>query len=163
MIIFFFSSIKEEKEITSIKNFLINNSENLKCKFYLTPEILGLYYSMFLKNQTENNYYLPEVPDITYEANYKVLETNISLVKKSSIYIDFLRNNGLDCFALIYEYYFNLFKIIESDKGQFNFYLENQNVQDIIIRSINSTLVILHSNLSYFKNIISYKCRKRRK
>ena len=152
----FFPSIQEENEVNNIKNFLLNSIENFKCKFYLTPEILFLYYSMFLKNETEGNYYLPEIPNVTLEENYKIIDMNISLVKCNSIYIDFLRNNGFDYFTLIYEYLFNLLKLIESNKKEFDLFFNKQNFQDIIIKSLNSTLSILCKNFSCFKNIILY-------
>ena len=153
----FLTSIREQYEFSNIKNFLINNIENSKCELYLSPEILDVYYSMILKNERVEDYHLPEIPNITSEQEqYKIIDMNISLGKNSNIYIDFLRNNGFDYFILIYEYYYNFLKFIESNQNEFHFYSNNQNLENIIIESIKSTLSILNNHYTGNKNIILY-------
>ena len=101
--------------------------------------------------------HLPEIPNITSEQEqYKIIDMNISLGKNSNIYIDFLRNNGFDYFILIYEYYYNFLKFIESNQNEFDFYSNNQNLENIIIESIKSTLSILNNHYTGNKNIILY-------
>ena len=112
--VIFFSCNKEEKEFNNIKNFLCNNIENLKCEIYLTPEIIDVYYSLFWKNPNEENYILPEIPNVTLGKKYKIINMNISLAKISSIHNDFLRNNGFNYLILIYEYYYHFFKLLFS-------------------------------------------------
>ena len=151
-----FSCSKEDKEFNNIKNFLCDNIENFKCEIYLTTEIIGVYYSLFWKNQNEENYTVPEIPNITLGKKYSIININVSLVKISSIYNDFLRNNGFNYLVLIYEYYYNFFKLLENDKNEYDFYLKDSNLTNIIIKSINFTLLILRNNYTYYKYIISY-------
>ena len=77
----FFSSIKEEYRFNKIKNYLNKNSENFKFELYLTPEIMGLYYCMVSNNENQENYNLPEIPNITSDDKYKIIDMNISLAK----------------------------------------------------------------------------------
>ena len=149
-----FSSIKEENEFNEIKTYLQNEIENFQCELYLSPKIIGFYYSMFMKNKKEENHFLPEISDICEGKNYKIINLNISLVKYSSIYIDFLKNNGFYYLILIYEYFYQFFKLMLSNKNEFDFYLNNDVLENIFIKTINSTLSILNPNYLYYKLII---------
>ena len=153
----FFPSIDDEKEINNIFNFLINDIDNFSCELYLEPEIFGFYHSLFMKNKNNEDYIFPELKDKTLGKKFKIINLNVSIIRKSNIYIEFLRNNGFYYFILVYEYYYNLFKLIESDKNEFDLFLREPNLNKIIIKTINLTLSILHKNYIFFKYIVSYK------
>ena len=152
----YFSSIQEENNFNDIKNFLQNNIEKFQFEFYFTPEIFGLYYSLFYKKENNNNFFLPEIPSLNIDYKYKIIDMNISLIKHNSIYADFLRNNGLDYFILIYEYIYHFFKLSESEKEDFKYFLCNENLNKNFIKIIQSTLLILFNTYTYYKYIILY-------
>ena len=81
---------------------------------------------------------------------------NISLIKHNSIYADFLRNNGLDYFILIYEYIYHFYKLSESEKEDFKYFLCNDNLNKNFIKIMQSTLLILFNTYTYYKYIILY-------
>ena len=152
-----FSSIKEENEFNDIKIYLQNNIENFQCSIYLTPEILKIYHQLYFQNENIKIYDLPKIRDINLIQKHKILDMNISLVGFNNINIDFFRNNGLDYFTLIYEYYFLLYKLIAFNKEEFEIYLiNNNNIENIIIKTINSILIILYNDFTYYKYIILY-------
>ena len=152
----FFNSSQEKNQIKSIKSFFAMNIEKFKCEMYLTPEMFNIYHSLILKNEKEENCFLPEILNVTSEQKYKIINTNISLSKKSYILIDFLQNNGFDFFILLFEYYYQFLKLLESNKNEFEFYLNDNNLENTIISSINSMLSILSKNFRYHKYIITY-------
>ena len=150
-----FSSNKEENEFNNIKTFLQNNILNIIFEFYLTPENLGVYHSLFMKNENEENFVFPEIPNVISDKKYKIIDINVSLVKHSSIYNDFIRNNGFDYFILIYEYIYQFLYIMNSNKIEFDLYNNNEELENIFINTINSALIILHQNYLYYKHYIN--------
>ena len=149
-----FSSNKEENEFNEIKTFLVNNIEKYKFEIYLYPKMVGIYYSLFFKNKNGENYYLTEVPNITKSPKYKIIDMDISLVIRNKIYIVFLMNNGFDYLNLIFEYYYNFFKLLESEPTEFDFYLNNNEYKNIINKSIQFVILIINKYYTYYKYII---------
>ena len=151
----YFSSDNDEKEFVKIKDFLISNIEKCQFELFITPEYLGIYNDFFLNNKKEQNYYLVDVPNITSNQKYKIVELNISLVNKSEIIIESLRNNILDYFILIFEYYYHFFKIIESNQKEFDFFFNNIDIKNTPFESIYNILLILNNYKNSYKYIIS--------
>ncbi len=152
---FYYSSIDEQRDINNIIKFLKDNIEKYECAFYLTPDVLDMYYSLKLKNDSFINN-LPEMPNITYsQKNYIIENMNISVSKISHISNEFIRNNGLDYLCLIYEYINLLLKSISDSKNEFNIFINNDKFEDLIIKSINSTITIL-DNYTYNEYIVKY-------
>ena len=118
---------------------------------------MRIYHQLYFKNENIEIYDLPQIRDINLIQKHKILDMNISLVGFNNINIDFFRNNGLDYFTLIYEYYFLLYKLIAFNKEEFEIYLiNNNNIENIIIKTINSILIILYNDFTYYKYIILY-------
>ena len=114
---FIFSSTKKEYEIKNKIISLQNNIQSFTCNLYITPEILSLYYSLFQKN----DFYLHDIPNICLNQNKNIiLKLNISTKVKDNIYVEFIRNNGLYYFCLIYEYMYQLFNSIFENKKEWN-------------------------------------------
>ena len=151
----YFSSSKEENEFNKIKIFLKENIENLECDICLNPVIFGIYNSLVLKGENREKFILPKIPNIIKVKDYNIINMNISIVKFSSISIDFLNNNGLDYFILIYEYFYHFYKLIDKDIEEFDFYLNSINLKNIIIKIINTSLLIIFDNYTYYKQISS--------
>ena len=154
-----FSSFEEENEFNNIKFEIQNNILNSLCEFYLTPEILGVFYSLFMKNENEENYIFPEIPNIISDKKYRIIDMNLSLIRHNSIYNSFIRNNGFDYFILIYEYIYQFFYLINSNITEFDFYSKDDNLENIFIKTINSTLIIIHRNYLYYKHFL-YNTKK---
>ena len=151
-----FSSLEEENEFYNIKCDFHDNVLNFLCELYLTPEILGMFYSLFMKDENKENFIVPEIPDIISDKKYKIIDINISLIRHSSIYNDFIRNNGFDYFILIYEYIYQFFHLLNSNKNEFDYYYDNDELENMFIKIINSTLIILKQNYLYYKHFIYY-------
>ena len=124
----FFSSIKEENDFNDIKIIIQNNIENFQLEVFISLEIMDTYHSLFIKNDNNGNLTLPEIPNILLDKKYIIKDMVISLVKFHSIYYDFLRNNGLDYFILIFEYFYQFFSLVNSEKIDY---------ENIIIKKIN--------------------------
>ena len=152
----FFNSLDEENKIENIKIMFNIYIEKFKCEFYLTPEMFEVYHSLILKNEKKDNWFLPEVPNMTSRQKYKIINTNISISKKSNIDIDFIHNNGFDYFILISEYYYQFLKLIECDKSEFDFYINDIKLENIFISSMKLILSIIGNNFKYYKYIIIY-------
>ena len=150
----FFSSNKEENEFNEIKKFLVNNIEKCNFEIYLSPKMMGIYYSLLFKNENKENCYLTEVPNITNSQKYKIINLNISLGTKSKIFDVFLRNNGFDYLILILEYYYHFFKLLESERDKFEFDLNNNEYRNIINKSIKNVILIINKYYTYYKCII---------
>ena len=111
----FESYSSEEKNLhkTRILN-LKENIESFKCQLYLTPEIINVYYSLYLKNNSFSE--IPNIPHISYLKNDNVIEIlNVSTMIKGCILEDFLKNNGLDYVCLVYEPGVTPSKLVRSD------------------------------------------------
>ena len=153
-----FSSIKEENEFNNIKLFLQDNLLDFLCEIYLTPEILGIYHSLFMKNEIKEKFIIFEIPNICDEKTYIINDINTSLKIHSSTYNNFIRNNGFDYFILMYEYIYQFLYLMNSNKNEFDFYYNN-NLENIFIDIINSTIIIMHENYLYYKHYI-YNTKK---
>ena len=150
-----FSSAQEKINFANNKKKLQNSIKSFECSLYLTPEIINIYYSLFLKNETELT--LPRVPNtIIIPENYTILKMNISTMIRGNIFTEFLRNNGLDYFILIYEYFYQYFNIILENQNELNFLLNNEIIDNVIKDSINTTLIILN-NYSYYRFIVTFQ------
>ena len=152
----FFNSLSEENEIKNLKILFFNYIEKFKCEMYLSPEMFNIYHSLILNNEKGENCFLYEVPNMTNEQKCKIIYTNISISKKSYVKIDFLQNNGFDYFILIFEYYYQFFKLLENDKNEFDFYSNDNNLENIFINSIKIILSIIENNFTFYKYIITY-------
>ena len=152
--LFVFSSNQEEN---NFKNNITNLQKNIKsfdCSLYITPEIINTYYSFFLKN--ENELAFPSIPNTSIIPNsYTINKLDVSTIKRGNIFSEFLKNNGFDYLILVYEYFYQYFHILLQNKNELNFLLNNEKIDNAIIESIKSTLVIL-DYYSYYKYIIDY-------
>ena len=147
---FVFSSIQEKINFINNKTNLQNSIKSFECSLYITPEIINIYYSLFLKNEKESNF--PSIPNtIIIPDNYKIVKMNLSTIIRRNILTEFLNNNGFDYFILIYEYFYQLFNIILQNKNELNCLLNNDKA---IKESIKATLIIL-SNYSFYRFIVT--------
>ena len=153
--IIFFDSSEKENKIKDMKYLSSKFIKKFKCEMLLYPELINIYYSLILKDEKEENCFI-KIPNLISDEKYKIIDINISLSKKSYIHIDFLRNNGLDFFALIFEYFYQFFKLLELDKDEMDFYLNDNNIENIFINSIKIILSIIGNNYVYYKYIIIY-------
>ena len=146
----------EEKNLykTRILN-LKENIESFKCQLYLTPEIINVYYSLYLKNNSFSE--IPNIPHISYLKNDNVIEIlNVSTMIKGYILEDFLKNNGLDYICLVYEYLYQIFYSIQKNEDEFFFLQNDDNIKNNIENIIKTTLLILN-NYTYYRYIINYQ------
>ena len=147
------SSVMKNKIKLEILN-LKGSIESFKCQFYLTPEIINIYYSLYLKN---NYIDLPKIPHMDFLKNHNIIEIlNISTIIKNYISSDFLRNNGLDYFCLIYEYLYQFFDLIQKKRDELNYFQNNDNIKNNIQNIIKSTLIFL-DKYTYYKYILNYQ------
>ena len=152
---FCYSSFDEEKQINNLIKYLKDNIEKFECIFYLTPEILDIFHSLKLKNDS-NIINLPEIPNVTNgQKNYIIKKMNISLTKINHIFIEFIRNNGLDYLSLVYEYINLLLKSISDNKSEFKKFINKDKFEELIFKSINAIISILY-NYIYHEYIVKY-------
>ena len=134
-----------DKDSNSILKNLNEFKNKFECIFFLSPSIIESYYNM--KETNFDKYYLPFVPNICEnQNNYKIMELNISLIKKENAHIFFLNNNGLYFICLQFEYLYQLsiylYKKIEDNNNEDKFYIKEE-TKEIINDILNNTINIL--------------------
>ena len=163
-------NLENENLFYEIREYLKNNINEFECIFYLTPELLNIYYSLFDKYLPFA--YLPEVPDICEsQKDYHIHEMNISLTNFFPINLEFIKNNGFDYLCLIYEYFYQFANLYLLNQKEFNFESIEPKLKLLFSNIINKTILILqnynkckyvlyfHSSLKkLFKNF--YECLK---
>ena len=128
---FAFSSIQEEINFINQKENLQNNIKSFECSLLITPKIINTYYSLYLQNENESNF--PSIPNtIIIPNNYTIIKLNVSTVVRGNIFTEFLKNNGLDYFILVYEYFYQYFNIIVENKNELNCLLNNEIIDNSI-------------------------------
>ena len=148
---FYFLNIKEENKIKNIISFIQTNIDDFECTLYITPEILKIYHSLVLKYETAP---LPIIPLINISQGlYVIFDIDISTTKFKNVYIEFQKNNGFYYFSLIYEYFYQFFTLMSSSENRL-LDLKKDDIENIIINTINSTLLIL-GNYNDFKIILN--------
>ena len=142
----------------------MNNRNELKnkfeCIFFLSPSVIESYSNM--QESNFHKYFLPLVPNICEtQNNYNIIELNISLIKKESIFNFFLMSNGLYFICLQFEYLyqlsFNIYKKTENIDNQDKFYIKEEIKEIINNILINSIKILTKYSNQMLKNTGLFK------
>ena len=150
----YFEHFKTNSLINKIKKKLEAIS-GFECFLYLTPENMNLF------NETPGEmHFLPDAGMICpNQKNYKFNNINITLVKYEQSLMNFIMDNGLNYFCLLYEYIYQFMKNYNDEESNI-FNKDKEYLFHLITTIFKKTLFILNDVLSEINANNFNKCRK---